>query len=105
MSNISNLFNEGASEQLGYLPNWELTNNCIDWCKEQHFSNDFQGIWILFIAAAALLIYYILPSMLDMAEDQVPQDTKDFIMNNRNGLVIFAMLLLFGFFIWFTWFR
>lgn len=32
----------------------------IDWCREQHFAHDYQGMWFLFAALFFWLLYFIM---------------------------------------------
>lgn len=38
-------------------PNLFITKECFEWCKEQHFANDYQGIWLIWLSALSILIY------------------------------------------------
>lgn len=91
-----------------YENNWELTNNCIDWCRNAtiiHENNlELNAMVIPIAAACSLLLHYIIInhsefiiSKTDLTEAQLERAC---LLSSE-----FALYLLIGFFIWFKWFK
>lgn len=83
-----------------------ITNQCWDWCREQHISNQsnltIEGISIIAFALIVLFIYNLLIKYEPHIQIEGINRTrlKRFI-NLMPELVIY---LLIGFFVWFVWF-
>lgn len=82
----------------------EITKGCFDWCKEQHFTNDFGFLWIIFAAFVGLLLFrlMILNSKQIMDTLELDEDTlQRYVMN----VLDFSIIVLTVFFIWFKFIR
>ena len=55
-----------------------INNNCIDWCKEQHYANNYKYIILLFISLVGMFLFKvvynhsdIIVQRTDLTEEQV----------------------------------
>ncbi len=87
---------------------WNLTNNCIDWCREQHFINDnnLQAEGLIIPALAFLLLVFHI-AIINHSEFIIQK--TDFSENQLERICKLASqgaaYLLIGFFVWYFWFR
>ena len=74
----------------------EITQECFDWCKVQHFANDFQHVWILtftFLILGFYLFLYINTERF-IENTELTQSRIDGILHTM-VLVAFILLIIF----------
>jgi len=56
----------------------EITSHCVSWCREQHYKNEYENLWLLFISLTGMIMAQILYMNADLiaaktpyAEDQI----------------------------------
>jgi hypothetical protein len=52
--NLSKDIGLGAKSYLSYVTNQE----CREWCIAQHFNNDYQDVWLIFLCLCCILISF-----------------------------------------------
>ncbi len=76
---------------------YDITTECFEWCKRQHFANDFSSLWLVYLSALCLLLnqtllfyYYKIPEGIN----------KDMLYKIIRILPHLALYLLIGFIIY-----
>ena len=53
--------------------------DCFNWCKDQHFANDYQGVWILIWSTFSLIAVNFLPLIQPWLEDMISPQSWNLI--------------------------
>ena len=69
-----------------------ITDTCFNWCKSQHFANDYQNMYIVLFAIILLAVYLFLNHVKENNEN-IPK-----LMNG----IIYSCIFLLSAFAWFT---
>lgn len=84
----------------------EITEACWEWCSEQqiiHASNiEIQGLFILLLTAASLLVHIIIYKFYDKIKEheEVKEEVLDKVYLYSSD---FALYLIIGYFIFLLW--
>lgn len=101
MSNLTNY----TIKSIGGLNIYEneITEACFEWCKVQHYANDFQAIWIVGLAFMAIGTRYFIISILKNLN--TTYEEKQTLLKFADLMNLLCFLLLTGFMIYFLWFK
>lgn len=80
------------------------TQKCMDWCKQQHYANDYQNLWVFAIVLIALCIAHTIFRNSDVVSKRTGY-TEDQLAMIVMHLIDFSILAITGFFVWFLWFK
>lgn len=85
---------------------WSPTQQCFDWCKEQHFANmsklTFDGLMLPIICIALLLIYTQSEKLLNILN--ITMHERDRLERMICRIPELCLYLLIGFLTWVVWF-
>jgi len=81
----------------------KITEECFDWCKVQHFANDFQNVWILLAAflVAGLYLFLLINTNRFIENTELTQTRISGILHTCiliNFLLLLSFLILWKFF-------
>jgi len=89
------------------MANWSLTQKiteeCYDWCKLQHFANDFQNLWLI-LAAFCVLGFAMFMYLNGERFKAHAQMTDDKIASIIMTSVFISFCLLLAFFVMWKYF-
>lgn len=82
----------------------QITETCFNWCKEQHYVNDFGGVWLIGLSLLVLVFFHVIHTFPDFIQQtfEVSEQKLEWLLPL---LVSLSTYLLIGFFIWFLYLK
>jgi len=78
-----------------------INQEIIDWCREQHFFNDFNGIFIAIIAFGLFALFWVWKFLCENHQPIVDSVGKERCEKIAHALLLSSFFVFAGFLAWF----
>ena len=86
-----------------FKPVQAITETCMNWCREQHFANDYSGMWILAVSFIAFIFTALMYLNSESIKKYEPSITDEHLTKYIEFMFLWGLLLLIGFFVKFLY--
>lgn len=85
-----------------YMVNNIGKQECRDWCLQEQITNEFSGLWLIYISAFCLFLYYVMLHWRDFFTKHITHNIYYKILQMLNRMSLYLQI---GFIVYVIYFK